>query len=74
MSDTSLKAAACWQPELERLDREALAQLQLERLEATLTRVYRTLPFYRQRFDAAGVDPDAVRSAAGLRRLPFTVK
>ncbi len=66
--------AACWQPEIERMDREALGQLQLERLEATLTRVYRTLPFYRQRFDAAGVDPDGVRSAADLRRLPFTVK
>ncbi len=37
--------AACWQPDVERMDREALEQLQLERLEATLTRVYRTLPF-----------------------------
>ncbi len=66
--------AACWQPEIERMDREALEQLQLERLEATLTRVYRTLPFYQQRFDAAGVDPDGVRGVADLRRLPFTVK
>jgi phenylacetate-CoA ligase len=69
-----MTTAACWQPELERMDREALGQLQLERLEATLTRVYRTLPFYQERFDAAGVDPDAVRSAEDLRRLPFTVK
>ena len=66
--------AACWQPEIERMDREALEQLQLERLEATLTRVYRTLPFYRQRLDAAGVDPDAVRSVEDLRRVPFTTK
>jgi phenylacetate-CoA ligase len=67
-------AATCWQPEIERMDREALEQLQLERLEATLTRVYRTLPFYQQRFDAAGVDPDGVRSVEDLRRLPFTTK
>jgi phenylacetate-CoA ligase len=73
MSDATGQAA-CWQPEIERMDREALAQLQLERLEATLTRVYRTLPFYQQRFDAAGVDPDGVRSVEDLRRLPFTVK
>lgn len=69
-----MTTATCWQPEIETLDREALGQLQLERLEATLTRVYRTLPFYRQRFDAAGVDPDGVRSVEDLRRLPFTVK
>ncbi len=74
MSDASAQAAVCWQPEIERMDREALEQLQLERLEATLTRVYRTLPFYRQRLDAAGVDPDAVRSVEDLRRVPFTTK
>jgi len=71
---TTTTAQPCWQPEVERMDREALEQLQLERLEATLTRVYRTLPFYQQRFDAAGVDPDGVRSVEDLRRLPFTTK
>ncbi|MBK9515915.1 MAG: phenylacetate--CoA ligase [Anaeromyxobacter sp.] len=69
-----MSEATCWQPEIERMDREALAQLQLERLEATLTRVYRTLPFYRRRLDEAGVDPDGVRSPADLRRIPFTTK
>ncbi len=63
-----------WQPEAECLDREELEQLQLERLQATLSRVFRNVPFYRKRFDEAGLDPDELRSADDLRRLPFTTK
>jgi phenylacetate-CoA ligase len=64
----------CWQPEGECLDRDDLEQLQLERLEATLSRVYRNVPFYRKRFDEIGFDPDDLRAAEELRRLPFTTK
>jgi phenylacetate-CoA ligase len=63
-----------WEPEQERMDKEDLAQLQLERLESTLNRVYRNVPFYRKTFDGSGVDIDAVRSIDDLRRLPFTTK
>jgi len=63
-----------WQPDSERMDREELEQLQQERLEATLSRVYRSVPFYRKRFDGTGFDPDDLRSLADLRRLPFTTK
>jgi phenylacetate-CoA ligase len=66
--------AAAWQPEQERIDREELEQLQLERLEATLTRAYRHVPYYRERFDEVGFDPDGFRSLADLSRLPFTTK
>jgi len=66
--------AAAWQPEQERIDREELEQLQLERLEATLTRAYRNVPHYRRRFDEVGFDPDGFRSLADLARLPFTTK
>ena len=65
---------AYWQPESECMDREELEQLQLERLEATLSRVYRNVPFYRKHFDELRFDPDEVRSARDLRRLPFTTK
>jgi phenylacetate-CoA ligase len=65
---------AYWQPDAECMDREELEQLQLERLEATLNRVYRNVPFYRKRFDEIGFDPDELRSIAALRRLPFTTK
>ena len=63
-----------WQPESECMDRAELEQLQLERLEATLVRVYRHVPFYRRRFDELRFDPDEFRSLADLAKLPFTTK
>jgi len=63
-----------WQPESECMERKELEQLQLERLESTLNRVYRNVPFYRRKFDEAGFNPDDLRSLEDLRKLPFTVK
>ncbi|GGP95146.1 phenylacetate--CoA ligase PaaK [Streptomyces roseolilacinus] len=58
----------------ERLDREGLAALQLERLRSTLRHAYDNVPFYRRSFDAAGVRPEDCGSPADLRRFPFTTK
>jgi phenylacetate-CoA ligase len=63
-----------WEPQHECMDRAELEQLQLERLEATLNRVYRHVPFYRKRFDELGFNPDDFRSLADLAKLPFTTK
>src|SRR5512139_3991827 len=63
-----------WQPENESMDREELAQLQLERLESTLNRVYQNVPFYKKKFDGIGFNPDDLRSLEDLRKLPFTTK
>ena len=41
----------------ETLTREELEQLQIERLQSTLNRVYRNVAFYRQAFDAPGRGP-----------------
>ncbi|MEU7013984.1 phenylacetate--CoA ligase PaaK [Streptomyces sp. NPDC046385] len=58
----------------ERLGREELEALQLERLRATLRHAYDNVAFYRQAFDAAGVRPEDCRSLADLARFPFTAK
>jgi phenylacetate-CoA ligase len=63
-----------WQPESESMDRKELEQLQLERLESTLNRVYMNVPFYRKKFDEVKFNPDDLRSLDGLSRLPFTTK
>ncbi len=63
-----------WQQESECMDRRELEQLQLERLESTLNRVYRNVPFYRKKFDAIGFNPDDLASLDDLRKLPFTAK
>lgn len=60
--------------EFETLPRAALEALQLKRLQATISRVYTNVPFYRQTFDAAGITPDSIKTLADLRRLPFTTK
>ena len=62
------------QADREAMDRKELEQLQLERLEATLNRVQRSVPFYQRRFAEAGFDAEALRSLADLRRLPLTEK
>ncbi|HXX56614.1 MAG TPA: AMP-binding protein, partial [Thermodesulfovibrionales bacterium] len=63
-----------WEPDNESMGREELEQLQLERLQATLARVYMNVPFYRKTFDKLGIDPDEFRSLDDLRKLPFTTK
>jgi phenylacetate-CoA ligase len=63
-----------WQPESECMEREELEQLQIERLESTLNRVYKNVPFYRKKFDEIGFNPDDLRSLDDLKRLPFTAK
>jgi phenylacetate-CoA ligase len=56
------------------MPREELEQLQLERLQATLNRVYKNVSCYRNKFNAAGIIPEDVQSLADLSRLPFTEK
>lgn len=60
--------------EYETMPREALEAIQLRRLQNTLQRVYATVPFYRAKFDEAGVKPSDIQSLHDLRRLPFTTK
>jgi phenylacetate-CoA ligase len=63
-----------WDQQHECMPREELEQLQLERLQATLNRVYKNVPCYRNKFNAAGIIPEDVQSLTDLSRLPFTVK
>src|SRR3712207_3565875 len=56
------------------MPRERLRALQLDRLQATVARVYERVPFYRQLLDRTGIEPEAVRGLDDLSRLPFTRK
>ncbi|MFD8686535.1 phenylacetate--CoA ligase PaaK [Streptomyces sp. NPDC059651] len=58
----------------ERLDREELRALQLERLRTTLRHAYDHVELYRVKFDAAGVKPEDCRTLEDLARFPFTTK
>lgn len=63
-----------YQPDIETMPREDLEALQLERLQALVKRVYQKIPFYKESFDKAGVNPEDIKSLADLTKLPFTVK
>lgn len=63
-----------WEPEYETMPREQLQEIQLQRLKETVQRVYDNVPFYRRKFDEAGMTPGDVKSLDDLQRLPFTVK
>ena len=59
---------------IEIASRDEIAALQLQRLKATLRRVYDNVPAYWKKFDAAGVHPDDLNTLADLAKFPFTTK
>ncbi|GAA1134553.1 phenylacetate--CoA ligase [Microbacterium natoriense] len=60
--------------ETELHSRDALAELQLRRLQWTVRHAYDNVPLYRRTFDEHGVHPDDIRELADVQRLPFTTK
>jgi phenylacetate-CoA ligase len=58
----------------ERMSVDELRALQLERLRWTLAHAYLNVPFYRKKFDEAGVHPDDCRGFEDLIRFPVTTK
>ena len=62
------------QPELESLPQRQLRALQADRLVEVVRYAYERVPFYRRRFDEAGLEPDDVAGPSELTRLPFTRK
>ncbi len=63
-----------YNPKCEMMAREELEQMQIERLQATLNRVYRSVAFYRAAFDAHQVNLERLKDIRALRDLPFTTK
>ena len=63
-----------YQPEIETMPREQLAQLQLERMKESFANAYDNVELYQRRFDEAGVGPEDLQSLDDLTKFPFTVK
>ena len=59
---------------LESMAREDLVAYQGQRLWPALVRIGESNPFYRRKWDAARIDPRAVRDWTQFRGLPFTTK
>jgi phenylacetate-CoA ligase len=58
----------------ETMPREELVQLQIERLQSTLNRVYRNVAFYKEVFDKNRLDIGKIRNIDDIGKLPFTTK
>ncbi len=59
---------------METATRDQLFHLQSYNLSRTVYHVYKNMPMYRERMDAAGVKPEDIHSIEDLHKLPFTEK
>jgi phenylacetate-CoA ligase len=60
--------------DVETASREALTELQSDRLRETVDRVYENVPWYRDHLESAGITPDDVEHIDDIRDLPYTTK
>ncbi|MEW6662832.1 MAG: phenylacetate--CoA ligase family protein [Bacillota bacterium] len=63
-----------WNERYERISRDELEYLQLERLRSTVERAYHNVPHYRKAMQEKGFEPGDLKSLADLAKLPFTLK
>ncbi|MEM0449318.1 MAG: phenylacetate--CoA ligase [Methanomassiliicoccales archaeon] len=65
---------AYWNPQIETMPISELRALQFKRLKALVNRLYEHSPFYRQRMEAANVEPDNLKKLEDVNKLPFMSK
>lgn len=65
---------AIFNPKVETMKQEELQELQLLRLKQTVKNVYEKVPFYRRRFNEAGVGPEDIKKLDDITKFPFTTK
>lgn len=58
---------------METMTRAQIEALQLERLQATVQHCMNS-PFYKKRFEEAGLKPEDIKTLDDIRRIPFTTK
>lgn len=60
-----------WNPEMELMSHSETRALQLVKLKSLLNRVYEQSPYYRDKFDRAGVNPQNLKSLEHYQDYPF---
>ena len=63
-----------WQPQAECMSLDQLRETQMTRLRAMLRHARENVPFYRAKFDEAGIAADDVGCHGDVCELPFTTK
>lgn len=63
-----------WFPERETMEPEARERATVERLRAVMAYAYERAPFYRRKWDAAGIKPEDIRSLKDFEAVPVVTK
>jgi phenylacetate-CoA ligase len=63
-----------WNTEIETAARDKIKAIQLERLKTTVAHCYANVGFFRERLDAAGMQPDKWKHIEDLQKIPLTTK
>jgi len=63
-----------YSPDIETASRETMKAIQSENLKEMLKRCCEKVPFYKKKFDEAGIKPEDIQSIDDLHKLPFTYK
>lgn len=63
-----------WNEFIETADKERLKEIQNERFIKMIERIYYNVPFYRRKFNEAGIELCDIKSIDQLKDLPFTEK
>lgn len=58
----------------ETMDREQLREIQLKRLQNTVSHAYARVPHYQNKLEQAGLEPEDIKRLDDLEAIPFTVK
>ena len=59
---------------IEKMSREEMRKLQLERLQQMVAYAYDNVPFYKKKYDEAGVKPSDIKTLKDIEKLPFVTK
>lgn len=59
---------------IETLSREEMQALQLKRLQEIVAYAYEKVPFYKKKYDEAGVKPSDIKTLKDIEKLPFVTK
>ncbi len=63
-----------WNKKIETMERKEMETLQLKKLQELTAYVYDKVPFYKRKFDSAGIKPSDIQSLKDIAKLPFTTK
>ncbi len=63
-----------WQKDIETMKRSDLESLQLQRLKRIASYCYENVPFYHNRFDEIGFNPEKIRTLKDIEYIPITTK